>query len=192
MPKYTVNVPDSADFRRMTAAQWLAEYRVLEKGDRSRAFNLPAPVRVTVVGEDERTRTTTVCRTATELFALLNAPGLLGSVSWPGGKLGPVGLYQLNTALLTPAIRKGGHNIVRHWLSTRKGATVPLGCDFAALLSFLEIRPLFTRKTPAPVESTSAPALASPLSNNRPLDIMSHVGGDITSGAKKAPRARKK
>ena len=152
MPNYRVHVPDHHSRRLMTSAQWLAECRVRDKNEpRTRVFDLPSPVHIQITAEDDRTRTVRTCRTSTQLFALLGK-GLVTACSWAGAKLGAHGLYSLNRAIHTAAVRSGGRSIVRHWLETRTGPLQPLGGDFANLLSFLEIRPV-----PCPLAAKKAP-----------------------------------
>lgn len=125
----------------MTARQWLTECKV-HSGERSRVFDLPSPVHVVHVAEDDLTVTRRRCRTSTDLFALFFTPGIIVRCAWAGLQLGPHGLYELNYARFTGAVKVNGLNIVHHWLVNRPGMRTALGCDFAALLSFLEIRPV--------------------------------------------------
>jgi hypothetical protein len=151
MPRYTVNVPEYALRRKYTPGQFLAEFA--EVTGRSKVRDLRHPVRVTYVTRGEE-KVSEVCRTASAIFALFQrvavAKGALASLSWKGCRIGTAGLYELNHAIREPARRKGGLNIVRHWLETRRGCLTPLGVDLAALFDFLEIRPIFRGKTPAP------------------------------------------
>ena len=143
MPTYRVFIPErfSPCRRKMTEQQFLAEHCIYDRSDGiTRVFDLPHPVRIEITAPDDRTCKVKTCRTSTELFGLFGEPGLITSLSWQNVRLGTSGLYALNYALHTGAVRKDGLNIVRHWLENRTGHSQPLGCDFAALLSFLEIR----------------------------------------------------
>jgi hypothetical protein len=132
----------------MTAGQWLSEFRVAERGEgKTQVFTLANPVRIAWTEKDDRTHRAEVCRTSTHLFALLSriaySKGIITAASWRGAKLGAQGLFLLNFAQYTYPQRKGGKNIVRSFVENRDGAAVALRGDWAALLSYLEIRPVF-------------------------------------------------
>lgn len=169
MAEHRVNVPDSSlshGLRKMTAAQWLAEYRVAGRGEgKTQVFTLESPVRLAWTARDDRTARVKVCKTSSQLFRELNviafAKGILTAATWRGARLGPQALHALNVALRTPAKKLGGKNIVRAFVEDRDGSSVALRGDWPALLSYLEIRPIFR---PLPSEKL------------RPLNIMSHYG----------------
>ncbi len=153
MPKYTVNV-DEVMLRngrqRLTAGQWLAQCRVYNKSEgRLLVFDLPEPITISAVKNDGEKPETKICRKSWQILEMF-CRGHLVAVRWRSGYLGPRGLHTLNTALNTAAVRKGGLNIVRHWLENRTGGGGFLREDFFALLSFLEIRPVFRVKTAKP------------------------------------------
>lgn len=149
--RHTVHVTeaDLRNGRKMTAGEWLSATKIYDRDGPSRVHDLTKPVRVTWFDRDDRTRHAETCRRAPQLFRVFEtvarARGTVTALTWSGAKLGPGSLYLLNHALRTPAVRKGGLNIVRHWLESRQGGMVALGCDFLSLLSFLEIRPLFAQ-----------------------------------------------
>lgn len=158
MAKHTVNV-DEAHFRsrrRMTAHEWLTECRVEPGAYRRPAhFRFLSPVWLTFdQGEGrQRERFTESPALFRRLSTLVSADAVLIGVRSADWKLAPKGLFTLNHALRTPAVRKGGLNIVRHFLENQRGSRIALKGDFDALLSYLEIRPVFRAKTPkqAPV-----------------------------------------
>lgn len=166
MTKFVVNYYGDTPRRKYTAGQFLAEFA--EVAGRSRVGDLRKPVRVVWVNSVE-VPVVEICRTASAIFALFQrvaiASGAICRLSWIGCTIGPAGLYALNYALRTPALRKGGLNIVRHWLENRKGTMAPLGCDLAALFDYLEIRPIFRAKTQKKSESAPTPT-PSPESEN--------------------------
>lgn len=160
MPRYIVNVPDNGDRRKFTRGQFLAEFAVT--GDsRPKALDLPRPVTARWVAVNEEKHTETF-RSAAALFAFFQrlhiCRGVIFALSWKGCSVGYSGLYELNRAVREHAVRKGGLNIVRHWLETRSGCRVPLGVDLAALFDYLEIRPVFRGKKAA--EKAAAAALS--------------------------------
>lgn len=163
MPIVKVYIPDDLDGRdprRMSAREWLNEFICSPRAERTRVFDLPGGVRLGWVAPDERTKKREIHRTSLELFRAFKnhaaAEDVLVRCSWPGARLGPQGLWQLNWALRTTAKRAGGLNIVRDFLATRPGGSQPLRCDWPALLAYLEIRPIFTLKpTPAPSTPTT-------------------------------------
>lgn len=158
--KHTVHVTeaDLRNRRKMTAGEWLSATKVYDRDGPTRVYDLPAPVRVAYVEADERTARAETLKKAPALFRLLDVIGrakaTITAVTWKTGRIGPGGLYALNHAIKTHAVRKGGLNIVRSWLENRPGSRVPFGSDFLDLLSYLEIRPIHkTSKTaPAPAE----------------------------------------
>jgi hypothetical protein len=163
MAKHVVNVPEYATSSRrmMTANQWLAEFAVRDAREKSRVLIFADPVRVSYLEPLDDKPRVLVCRTSPTLFSLLErlayAGGILRAVSWRGHSLDAHGLFALNKANQTAAVRKGGLNIVRHWLENKTGTTVPLRGDFLALLSYLEIRPVSRVKTGKNDSSTSTP-----------------------------------
>lgn len=199
MPEFRVRVSEgeSNGFDRMTVNEFLARYAV--RTEETTVFTLPSPVRLRWIEKDDRTPGTAVCRRSTALFRQLQAIAATGAiitaVAWRGAKIGALGLYSLNYALRTPRGHKRGINIVRAFLEDRPGPRTPLRVDWPALLDYLEIRPIFTRKRaeskkPAPAQSTALSVLSS-----RTLTIMSHKDGDITKGKtrsrKRSGRAKK-
>ena len=150
MTKHVVHVPESAVSSRQlkTAGQWLTEFKVMDRAQKSRVHLFPSPVRVGFVhgAYTESDPQSLVCHTSLALFALFQrlkfSGGVICRLTWKGCRIGPKGLYELNHAILTPAVRKGGLNIVRHWLENRRGSLTALAIDFPALLSYLEIRPI--------------------------------------------------
>lgn len=164
MSKYVVNYHGETPRRKYTAGQFLAEFA--EVHGRSRVRDLRKPVRVVWVNSVEEP-VVEICRTASAIFALFQrvavASGAICRLSWKGCTIGPAGLYALNHAIRTPALRKGGLNIVRHWLENRKGSMAPLGCDLSDLFDYLEIRPIYRGKRrdkapPSPTETQSPEA----------------------------------
>lgn len=155
MARYKITLTDSdlASFRKLRPSEFLALYAIPEgRQTPSRATRFPSPVHLSAVAQDEHTRTRFKIATAPELFATFEAiavsGGLIVSCAWRGGKLGAHGLHALNTATRTAAKRAGGKKIVRHWLNEIRGAITPTRGDFAALLDYLEIRPIFTQTQP--------------------------------------------
>lgn len=152
MAKHIVHVPESLLRSRQlkTSGQWLTETKVHEGQNSRRLFTFKSPVSVGYVTSDVLSQQSLRCRTSTELFALFQRLQLSGGVicrlAWKGAKIGAKGLYELNRSIHSPAIRKGGLNIVRHWLENRRGSLTALAIDFPALLSFLEIRPVPSSK----------------------------------------------
>lgn len=168
MGKHTVHVPEStlaSDRRRMTAAQWLTEFRVNAPSEgRTSVFRFAAPVRLTFDQGDGLPRHEEFKESPSlfrRLYALALADAVLISVRSEGWKLNAKGLFTLNHALRTPAVRKGGLNIVRHYFDTRSANKIPLRGDFDALLSYLEVRPILTRKTPKPTPQKNLKPTAS-------------------------------
>ncbi|MCM2274637.1 MAG: hypothetical protein NDI75_07605 [Candidatus Didemnitutus sp.] len=148
----------------MTAGQWLTEFRVADRREgKTQVFTLSSPVRLAWTERDDRTARAKVCKTSHQLFRELNviawAKGILTAVTWRRARLGPQALYVLNAALRTAARRLGGKNIVRAFIEDRNDSSVTLRSDWPALLSYLEIRPIFR---PLPSEKP------------RPLNIMSY------------------
>lgn len=183
MGRHTVNVPEYALGRkRYTAGQFLAEFAEMD-GGRSKVRDLPRPVTAQWADALENQFLETF-RSSSALFAFFQhlhvCRGVIFRLAWKGCKVGPVGLYELNKAIRESAVRKGGINIVRHWLETRRGCMTPLGADLAALFDFLEIRPLFTRETLASKAASLASKTLAPLALAVPLYIMSNQGEDIT------------
>ncbi len=162
MTKYIVNYHGDTPRRKYTAGQFLAEFA--ECKGRSRVRDLRNPVRVVWVNSVE-VPVVEKCRTAGAIFALFQrvavAHGAICKLSWKGCTIGHAGLYALNHAIRTPALRKGGLNIVRHWLENRKGSMAPLGCDLSDLFDFLEIRPIFRGKTKKPASPSPAKPAAA-------------------------------
>lgn len=147
MGKYRVYVPEFTGRRKMTAAQWLAEFRMHKKGDRTRIFDLAFPVTVSVQADDNAKPKTKVCRTSTQIFSMLCEKGPVVRLAWRFGHVGANGLFALNKARTTGALRKDGLTIVHHWLATRPGFNRFMRDDLFSLLSFLEIRPVSRVKT---------------------------------------------
>ncbi len=150
MGVYRVNFSeaDLSNRRLMTANQVLAEFSVWHGRARSSVLRLRHPVSVVTVGRDELTRTRHAVKLAPDLFRLLDQCArddqMIVSLGWRGVKLGPHGLYALNAAVRTAALKKGGRNIVRHWLEDVKGSIIPTRSQFKDLLDFLEVRPIST------------------------------------------------
>ena len=180
MTKHLVHVPEYVLSSRQlkTAGQWLTECIIHKGRDKRRQFTFRSPLSVGYVTSDSLSHESLICPTSTDLFALFQrlqrCGGVLIRLGWKEAKIGAKGLYELNHAIHTFAIKKGGLNIVRHWLENRRGSMVPLAIDFPALLSFLEVRPIL-KKNSVPADTT--------------LSIMSHVRVDImkrkTAGRKR-------
>lgn len=195
MSKYTVHVDEAMTrgFRKLTASQWLALTRVYPKSEgRTRVFDLAEPITVSVVASDGGKPVTRVCRKSWQVLGMIFRPGLVVALRWRSAGLGPHGLHAFNTARFTAAVRKGGLNIVRHWLEHRPQGRTFLRDDLFALLSFLEIRPVFTRKTP----KTARPFASKPTAPTKPNGIYyvhSYIGHNAKDlGGKKAPRVRRR
>jgi hypothetical protein len=178
MAKHTVNVPDYATSSRqkMTAGQWLAEFRQREAGEKSQVLVLPDPIRLCYVETRDNVKVSTICRTSTGFFRMLErlafGQGVITGLTWRGRQLGAVDLFALNFANRTKATRKNGLNIVRWWLENRAGHRTPLRADVAAFFSYLEIRPLLRGKTAGAAVSVQNPASVS---TAQTLDIMSII-----------------
>ena len=155
MSKFTVYVPEGNDRRLMTRNQWLTECVVSEPGQSPRYLIFTHPVKIHAELNGEVLPMESFEK-STELFRYLDTlarqKAVLTSVHSRVWYLAASGLFELNTALRTPALRKGGANVVRHFLENQKGGRTPLRGSFDALLSFLEIRP-----TPLPFKTKSAP-----------------------------------
>lgn len=177
MANYTVNVGEhtlARDRRRLTVGQWLVALSAREKGvpeGKTRVFDLREAVTVSVVAQDGQKPLTKVCRKSWQILGMFSR-GVIVALRWRSGGLGPVGLLSLNTALRTPAVRKYGLNIVQHWLENRPHGRAFLRDDLFALLSYLEIRPVFRVKTP---KSTLSAALSTLQKVPPSLDIMSII-----------------
>ena len=190
MARYIVNVPEYLSRKKFTAGQFLAEFAEVD-GGRSKIRDLVNPVRV-VWATSAEVVTVEVCRTAGAIFALFQrvcvASGAICRLSWKGCTIGPAGLFTLNNAIRNVAVRKGGINIVRHWLENRRGCMVPLGCDLAALFDYLEIRPIFRgekAKTPSPSAlETTAPA--GPNAIRYVSSSIRHNAKDLRSGKRRS------
>ncbi len=167
MTRYVVNVPEYITRKKFTPGQFLAEFAEVD-GGRSKIRDLVNPVRVVWVDAAECIEVD-ICRTAGAIFALFQrvavASGAICRLSWTGCTIGPAGLYTLNHAIRHHAIRKGGLNIVRHWLETKRGWRTPLGSDLSALFDYLEIRPIFRGKT-AKKAATAPTETPAPESSN--------------------------
>ncbi len=151
-----------------TAGQWLAEFKVHDKGRKSQVCVLNPPVRVGYVTSDNLSQQSLVCHSSTGLFALFQrlhlCRGVIVRLGWKGAKLGAKGLYDLNHAIHSFAVKKRGLNIVRHWLETERGCLTATRSDFPALLSYLEVRPIL-KKNCLPVSETLS------IMSNKRLDI---------------------
>lgn len=169
MAKFTVNVPEfTGSHRRYNINEFLVEFAENDPADdRKRLFRFREPVCVIVATPENRV-SGHLYALSTELFRALQeyvAGGSviveLGARTW---SLSYKAVYELNRALYTPALRKGGLNIVRKWLDTRKGYRTPLRGDFDALLAYLEIRPIRT-VSPAVLPANAA-AIAQDISKS--------------------------
>lgn len=149
MAKFTVNVPElSNSLRRYSMNEFLVEFAMTEPGtDSKRIFRFKDPI-VIVVADSANQLSGHTYEYAGPLFRAFEeirlADRVLVVVGALGWCLGYRDVYRLNHAVRTPALRKGGLSIIRHFLETKKGARVPLRGDFDALLSYLEIRPIST------------------------------------------------
>lgn len=164
--------------RKYTVQQFLAEF-AMRGGKRTRVFDLTHPITIVSVEADDRTRQHHRITKSTEFFGVLRAIAnenhIITTCRWAGARLGAHGLYILNTALRTYPKRKGGKNLVRHWMEEVAKTYSPLRCDIARLFSYLEIRPLFTQ---------------IPNPTTQPLNIMFNQELNITkraTGGKKSP-----
>jgi hypothetical protein len=132
----------------MSAGEFLTEFRLNEKGDTfDRHFKFSSPVTVVSVDPERvmvRERFTQAPSLFRHLDALAHAGAVVVSLKSRTWTIDACGLYAINAALRTSAVRKGGLNIVRHFLASRSHTGTPIGGDFDALLSFLEIRPVYT------------------------------------------------
>ena len=150
MTTHRVHVPESAlrDRRKMTAGQWLTELKIYDDG-KTRAHLFAHPVTVKSAATETTTgRARFVSSPALfrHLDALTRDGHVVLAIYCRGWKLGPHGIARINHALTTPAVRKGGLNIVRHFLENQRHGKTALAGSFDALLSFLEIRPVFSPK----------------------------------------------
>lgn len=181
MAEYLLEVGENTlarDRRRMTVGQWLVALSAREKGvpqGRTRIFDLREPVTVSVVTKDGDKPLTKVCRKSWQLLGMFSK-GVIVALRWRSGGIGPHGLYALNSALRTAALRKGGVSIVRHWLETRREGTPFLRNDLFALLAYLEIRPVFGGK---PAKIRALPTLSTLKKSVLPLYIMSIIYIDV-------------
>jgi len=182
LSKHTVHVPDSvtrSGLRRFTASQFLAEFEAVPGVPLWRRYR--SPIRVIACLPDESRLVLHVRRVVQMQMLLSRRDLVLKSVSWGEcgharpGKLGVRGLYALNHALNTAAVRRGGLSIVQHWMANTSRTRGALPGDFFDLLAFLEIRPIFTRQTAlnaAPESTVPPPARVSPPET---LSIMSYI-----------------
>lgn len=192
MSKHTVNVPEyvaASGRRKFTAAQFLAEFQAVPGVPRWRRYR--SPIRVIACLPDESRLVLHVRRSTQMRLLLCRRDLVLKSVSWGEcgharpGLLGVRGLFALNHAMHTGAVRRDGLSIVQHWMEHTSRSRGYLPGDFFDLLAFLEIRPIFTRKTALVAETeTTTPPPAS-VSPPETLGIMSHVTKDITKGKSK-------
>lgn len=180
MSKHSVNVPDYAlrGRRKYTAGQFLGEFGMMAGPDDRRLFRFRHPVRVesalTETGERRVEKFNEEPHLFRHLAELAHTGALILSLRSREWLLGPRGVQTLNLALVTPAVRKGGLNIVRHFLENVKGLRTPIRGDFEALLSYLEIRPL-PRVKPA----KSAPVNQSKVSRSDSANAIHYVSSRI-------------
>ena len=182
MSKHVVNVPEyvAANGRRkFTANQFLAEFEAVPGVPRWRRYS--SPIRIIAILPDESRLVLHVRRSTQMRFLLCRRDLVFKSVSWGEcgharpGRLGVRGLFALAQAMHTGAVRKDGLSIVQHWIEHTSLSRGYLPGDFFDLLAFLEIRPLFTRKTAvtaAPESTTKPPA---PVSPPETVYVMSHI-----------------
>lgn len=183
-------VPDhlQSSRRKYTVQQFLAEFRMRGDGP-TKVFDLHHPISLVSVEPDDRTRQHHRCTKSTEFFGLLRALAsdnhIVTTCRWAGARLGPHGLFILNTALRTFPRRRGGKNIVRYWMEEVAKTYAPLRCDINRLFSYLEIRPIFTPTKPAPAQPLN-------IMFNQKLNITNEAAGGKKSPRRATKKARKK
>ncbi|MDD2764186.1 MAG: hypothetical protein PHE83_09465 [Opitutaceae bacterium] len=149
MSVHRVNLQDSPRADRI-----LRDYGMADTPHRPpRAVQFPDPIRVvSVFPGDEAHLVSQTFRVSFQLFRhlenLYRLGGLVVRLSWRGCQLGPLGLWAINQAVRAPALRQGGHNVVRNFVR-ENGSYVGTREDFFALLDYLEIRPLPLSSRPA-------------------------------------------
>ncbi len=167
MAKFTVNVSEMSNSRRRYSVnEFLVEFAETPRGeDSKRIFRFLNPI-VLIVADAANKLQGHRYEYAAQLFRAFEeiriADQMLVEVGALGWCLSYRDVYQLNHALRTPALRKGGLNIVRHWLENKKGSSRPMRGDFDSLLAYLELRPI-------PVDPPVSPAKSAPASKEYSL-----------------------
>ncbi len=137
MPTYKVFVPDSRSRRLMTATQWLAESRILDKGDRAgRFFVMRQTITLWTIASDDAAVSKHTFHGSNQLMRRLqeleNEGAIITKCFSRDWELGALGLHTLNVAVHLKTVRRYRNaNSISHYLT--RGS-------FEDLLSYLEIR----------------------------------------------------